>query len=241
MENELEGNVANASNPSNVAEENTKPVQQIYKVSESSVYTSVDALYKGAIEKENLIQLQRKHVADLEKQLEELSNKSNVKEKLMEIVNNPAPSAKSEEGSTKILADDLKEIALQAVKEHEEKARKEAALAVANKNLSAVFKNDPEAVFKSKAEELGMSVESLKEMAANSSKAFNKLVGLEASSNDTVIFKQLSETSHNPEKMESEVERIRKDPRFKKADPRFMAEVINKVSSGALQFDTWEI
>lgn len=146
-------------------------------VGEHSVYSDVESLYKGAIQKEMFIQQLQKEKAELSAQLEQLKTDTDLIEQLKEyrkeILMTDNTSA-VENTNTPITDEAIKEIALKAMQENMEKQRQAANLQEC-KSLLGNTAESIELALKNKANELGVDARELEEMAATKPQLFKRL------------------------------------------------------------------
>lgn len=146
-------------------------------VGEHSVYSDVESLYKGAIQKEMFIQQLQKEKAELSAQLEQLKTDTDLIEQLKEyrkeILMTDNTSA-VENTNTPITDEAIKEIALKAMQENMERQRQANNLQEC-KGLLGKTAEDIDLALKNKANELGINTGDLEEMAATKPQLFKKL------------------------------------------------------------------
>lgn len=159
-----------------------------YVVGEHSAYNSVEELHKGAIQKENYIQVLKKELAEAKTVIEELSKNGTIVEKLKQIRENKMDT---ENTNTPMLPEDaIKQIALKAMQEANQVNEAESNLANCKQAVASIS-TDVELALTNKAKELGCSVEYLEGIAKTSPKAFKSMFGIkEAVSFDSVNFLQ---------------------------------------------------
>lgn len=169
-----------------------------FVVGEHSVYNSVEDLFEGAKQKE-------KYIAELIKANKELQEKYDSIEKNNSLVDELRSFRKQvQEGgyeqmdstNPNVDYDIMKEIALKAM---QEKAAEDAAA----KNLQECLESiqdksgDADLAIKSKASELGVSVDYLKDIAMTSPKAFKSMFGIKQESGVTPNFLQSTKQTTN--------------------------------------------
>lgn len=159
-----------------------------YVVGEHSAYNSVEELHKGAIQKENYIQVLKKELAEAKTVIEELSKNGTIVEKLKQIRENKMDT---ENTNTPMLPEDaIKQIALKAMQEANQVNEAESNLANCKQAVASIS-TDVELALTNKAKELGCSVEYLEGIAKTSPKAFKSMFGIkETVSFDSVNFLQ---------------------------------------------------
>ena len=195
-----------------------------FVVGEHSVYTSVEDLYKGAIEKDKFISKLQAELAEARKNIESLSKDSNIVEQLKQI---REKKMDTENTNTPQLPEDaIKQIALNAMQEANKANEAESNLANC-KQAVASLNSDVELALKNKANELGCSVEYLEDIARTSPKAFKSMFGIkEAVSFDSVNFLQSSRHVSNVSASE-EASAFFKDTAAHR-DPAKVAEFMRK-------------
>lgn len=179
-----------------VTGQNDNPVATTtYVVGEHSVYTSVEDLHKGAIEKDKYINVLKKELEEARATIEDLSKNETIVEKLKQIRENKMDT---ENTNTPMLPEDaIKQIALNAMQEANKANEAESNLANC-KQAVASLNADVELAMKNKAQELGCSVEYLEGIAKTSPKAFKSMFGIkEAVSFESVNFLQGSRQANN--------------------------------------------
>lgn len=169
-----------------------------FVVGEHSVYNSVEDLFEGAKQKE-------KYIAELIKANKELQEKYDSIEKNNSLVDELRNFRKQvQEGgyeqmdstNPNVDYDTMKEIALKAM---QEKAAEDAAA----KNLQECLESiqdksgDADLAIKSKASELGVSVDYLKDIAMTSPKAFKSMFGIKQESGIAPNFLQSTKQTTN--------------------------------------------
>ena len=223
----------------------TNSATMLFKVGENSVYTSVDSLYNGAIEKEKLIARLKSEAAEMQQKLSQLSNKANVKEQLMEMQNtlsNPQQIIQQTENTTSLITEDkVKDLALQAFQQQQAELQRNVAIANTNAKLHAVFGADAESKLNAKAAEIGMTAQDLLDMSVKSPKAFDKLLGFsDSTKNVDPIFNNIASQSFTPpvQNVQQDVGAIFRDSRAH-TDSQFVSDLIKKVADGEIQTREW--
>ena len=155
-----------------------------YVVGEHSAYNSVEELHKGAIQKENYIQILKKELAEAKTVIEELSKNGTIVEKLKQIRENKMDT---ENTNTPMLPEDaIKQIALKAMQEANQVNEAESNLANCKQAVASIS-TDVELALTNKAKELGCSVEYLEGIAKTSPKAFKSMFGIKETVSKRVL------------------------------------------------------
>ena len=178
-----------------VTDNNDSVATTTYVVGEHSVYNSVEELFKGAKQKEEYISKLQQELATARETIEKLSTKSNITEQLKQIRENKMDT---ENTNTPMLPEDaIKQIALKAMQESNKAQEAESNLANCKQAVASIS-GDVDTALKSKAKELGCTVEYLESIAKTSPKAFKSMFGIkETVSFDSVNFLQSSRQANN--------------------------------------------
>lgn len=151
--------------------------QKPFIVGEHSVYNTVEDLYKGAVQKEQYIQKLVKEAAELRAQLEQNKYETDLRQELINyrkealMTNNDTTQV---ENTTTLTDDTIKEIALKAMQENMAKQQAEKNLQEC-KSLLGSSEDDITLAMKNKANELGVTVEDLTDMASTKPQLFKRL------------------------------------------------------------------
>lgn len=151
--------------------------QKPFIVGEHSVYNTVEDLYKGAVQKEQYIQKLVKEAAELRAQLEQNKYETDLRQELINyrketlMTNNDTTQV---ENTTTLTDDTIKEIALKAMQENMAKQQAEKNLQEC-KSLLGSSEDDINLAMKNKANELGVTVEDLTDMASTKPQLFKRL------------------------------------------------------------------
>lgn len=223
--------MANEETTSTAIEENNNVGKtESYIVGEHSVYNSVEDLLNGARQKEAMITKLLEENKTLRAQYENLSKSTSVIDELKTLRQQELQSKDANTDNTKsmINPDTIKDIALKAMQE-------QSAIDKANGNLKdcqdAVTRltGDCDLAFKNKANELGITVDYLKDIAKTSPKAFKNMFGIKeervitpdflqstkqvsTTNNESDSFFKNKEALKNPKAIASFMERAMKDP-----------------------------
>lgn len=158
-------------------------------VGEHSVYKDYDSLKEGKARADEFISTLKEENKVLRKTIEELMNKANVTEELKKI---RETKMDTENTNTPLPEDAIKQIALKAMQETSEAQKAEANLTNCKQALSAI-NQDVDTALKTKANELGVTVEYLEGIAKTSPKAFKSMFGIKDNvSFDSINFLQSS-------------------------------------------------
>ena len=134
-------------------------------------------MYKGAVQKEQYIQKLVKEAAELRAQLEQNKYETDLRQELINfrkealMTNNDTTQV---ENTTTLTDDTIKEIALKAMQENMAKQQAEKNLQEC-KNLLGSSEDDINLAMKNKANELGVTVEDLTDMASTKPQLFKRL------------------------------------------------------------------
>ena len=157
-------------------------------VGENKKFKDVESLAKGKLEAD-------RHIAEITKTLnelrEEVSKQDYAKDLLAKLQDKGAGTGtvnsvtgnnagNSATGNTNPNASEIEALVEQLMTKKEQSRTVEQNIAVANEAVIAQFGDKSAEVVKAKASELGMSVERLKEIAAESPSAFLQLIGVTA-------------------------------------------------------------
>lgn len=207
-----------------VTDNNDSVATTTYVVGEHSVYHGAEALHKGAIEKENYINVLKEENAKLKETIEKLSKTETIVEQLKQIRENKMDT---ENTNTPMLPEDaIKQIALKAMQESTKAQEAESNLANCKQAVASIS-SDVDTALKSKAKELGCTVEYLESIAKTSPKAFKSMFGIkETVSFDSVNFLQNSRQA-SQEGDSSEAEAFFKNKAAMR-DPRAVAAFMEK-------------
>lgn len=231
--------MADEATTSNAVETNNNDVATTtFVVGEHSVYNSVEGLFEGAKQKEKFIIQLQDELSKARKQIEELSQKSNITEQLKQIRENKMDTENT--NTPELPEDAIKQIALNAMQEANKVKEAESNLANCKQAVASIS-SDVELALKNKAQELGCSVEYLENIAKTSPKAFKSMFGIkEAVSFDTVNFLQSSRQATH-ETNSGEVEAFFKNQKAWN-NPSVVAAFMDKVlkdPSLLSQIKTW--
>lgn len=207
-----------------VTDNNDSVATTTYVVGEHSVYNSVEELFKGAKQKEEYISKLQQELATARETIEKLSTKSNITEQLKQIRENKMDT---ENTNTPMLPEDaIKQIALKAMQESNKAQEAESNLANCKQAVASIS-GDVDTALKSKAKELGCTVEYLESIAKTSPKAFKSMFGIkEAVSFDSINFLQNSRQA-TQESDSNEAEAFFKNKAAVR-DPRAVAAFMDK-------------
>jgi len=171
----------NAPNPGEVITENFLD----HLVGEGKKFADPEAMARGKYESD-------RHVTNLEKQLAELKedlDKATQMDEMMELIRNQqrapvepvAPVVDpSQTGPDQMTPEALKAIVENHVSERDRQKTEARNVAEADKVLTEKFGDSAGTIVNTRANELGMSVDAMKEMASKNPKAFLRLVGVDA-------------------------------------------------------------
>ena len=192
-------------------------------VGEHSVYKDYDSLKEGKARADEFINTLKEENKVLRKAIEELMNKANVTEELKKI---RETKMDTENTNTPLPEDAIKQIALKAMQETTEAQKAETNLTMCKQALTNISA-DVDTALKNKANELGVSVEYLEDIAKTSPKAFKSMFGIKDSVTfDSVNFLQSSrQNSYTNESNEAEVFFKNKE---NLRNPKAVSEFINK-------------
>jgi hypothetical protein len=123
-----------------------------------------------------------KHIAELNKQLEELKTQSESGKKIEDLLAKMEEATKSKTTSesdtkTSVSEDDIQSLVEQTLTKRQQEERYKSNLEQVDSQLAEAFGDEAGSVVQKKAQELGMSMDKLKEIAAESPNAFLALVG----------------------------------------------------------------
>jgi uncharacterized protein involved in exopolysaccharide biosynthesis len=118
-----------------------------------------------------------KHIAELNKQLEELKAQSESGKKIEDLLAKMEEATKSKTTSesdtkTSVSEDDIQSLVEQTLTKKQQEERYKSNLAQVDSQLAEAFGDEASTVVQKKAQELGMSMDKLKEIAAESPNAF---------------------------------------------------------------------
>jgi hypothetical protein len=142
-----------------------------------------EVIAKGKVEADEFIVNLQSQIEEMRKELERQDYASELLTKLQTKAPTPANDGKSEvlggsnEGKTNPTADDLASLIEQVVTARESKLTKAQRLNEVNAKLEETFGTEAEAKVKTRAQELGMTMTRLQEIAADSPTAFFALMG----------------------------------------------------------------
>jgi len=168
-----------APNPGEVITENFLD----HLVGEGKKFTDPEAMAKGKYESD-------RHVSNLEKQLAELKedlDKATQMDEMMELIRNQQKPVEPEPdnvdpgqtGPDQMTPEALKAIVENHVSERDRQRTEASNIAEADKVLKEKFGDSAGTIVNTRAGELGMSVDAMKEMASKNPKAFLRLVGVD--------------------------------------------------------------
>jgi len=174
--------------------EGTTPEENIddpftHLVGEDKKFKTPQDLAKGKIESDRFIVDLQRQIAELQ---EDISSSAKVDELLKLVRDQKAPVAEktAPDPTDPVLdADKLKALIESHVNEREVLTTRQKNLAEADKILEANYGQGAATVLHSRASELGMSVDELKEIASRNPKAFAKLIGSDAKEGSTLLGK----------------------------------------------------
>jgi hypothetical protein len=160
----------------NTVETTTGIEQKPFIVGEHSVYTSVEDLYQGAIQKEQFIQKLKRENEELNARLQQLNTDETLRQELLNIRKDAQMTdVNMGENTTAPITDDtIKEIALKAMQESAE-AQRQANNLQECKSLLGTTDADVDVALKNKASELGVTTDDLVDMAAKKPQLFKRL------------------------------------------------------------------
>lgn len=213
--------VGGTASPSQTSE----ATQQPFVVGANSVYADVNALFEGAKQKEAFIETLKAEKKALEEQVKALSNINKFKEDLQKMEDNNTATQVTQPTS-ELTEAKVQELALKAMLEQQEKAKKEQNLADVQGTLQKVFGAEAEHKVEAKCKELGITKEFGMGLAKDSPKAFLKLLGLEepakVSVEDILSKGRIADTQGTSTAApQNDMERLVKDPRLAK-DQQFL-------------------
>jgi len=190
------------------AEQNTQQTEAGYieqLVGEGKKFKSVEELAKGKLEAD-------RHISEITQTLselrEEVAKQDYAKDLLAKLQDKGADSntansasennaGNSANGNTTQNASDIETLVEQAILKKEQSRSVEHNIAKANEAIVAQYGEKAAEVVKAKAQELGISVERLKEIAAESPTAFLQLVGGTVKKADTSVLPKSSVRSES--------------------------------------------
>ena len=150
--------------------------------SKGEQWNDPEVIAKGKVEADD-------HIMSLEQQLKELREdlgKQDYSKQLLETLQQSKaqetpPAAVVQEGTqpavTPVEAETIESLVAQALQKRETTATSESNLALANASMVETFGTEAAATVQAKANELGMSLDSLRDLAAQSPAAFASLIG----------------------------------------------------------------
>ena len=155
----------------------------VFRVGETSVYKDVAALLKGAQEKEKMLTQLKAENAELREQLSRSANIEDFRKELLKMseMTGEGISNMSVDATNTISAEEIQKIVLQSMQQEQVRVTKEANFNKAMADLEATFGTEAENKLAVKSQEMGMSVEALKELAKDSPNAFRTLMGVQES------------------------------------------------------------
>jgi hypothetical protein len=176
VETTLENTTEATTQTSNAAE-------GVFRVGETSVYKDVAALLKGAQEKEKMLTQLKAENAELREQLSRSANIEDFRKELLKMseMTGEDISKMSVDATNTISAEEIQKIVLQSMQQEQIRTAKEANLNKAMADLQATYGTEAENKLTVKSQELGMSVEALKDLAKDSPNAFRTLMGVQES------------------------------------------------------------
>ena len=176
VETTLENTTEATTQTSNAAEE-------VFRVGETSVYKDVAALLKGAQEKEKMLTQLKAENAELREQLSRSANIEDFRKELLKMseMTGEDISKMSVDATNTISAEEIQKIVLQSMQQEQVRVAKEANLNKVMADLQATYGTEAENKLTVKSQELGMSVEALKDLAKDSPNAFRTLMGVQES------------------------------------------------------------
>lgn len=163
-------------------------------VGQDKKFKTIEDLAKGKVESDAFIEQLKTEKAALLKDLEALDAKAKQGATLDEIMKQlkerkSAPGSEGKDGNQPALSDEeLQKVILDTLQKKNESERKAGNKAKSETDLLTKFNGDKakaEAFVKAKAEELGVSVESLNGIAETSPKAYAKMIGLDSVTGST--------------------------------------------------------
>lgn len=206
-------------------------------VGEHSVYSDVESLYKGAIQKEMFIQQLQKEKAELSAQLEQLKTDTTLIEQLKEYRKDLLMTDNTsavENTNTPITDEAIKEIALKAMQENMERQKQAANL----QECKSLLGNTAEAIdlaLKNKATELGVETHELEEMAATKPQLFKRLFEIKNTSRPMDYIPSSVRTTDNNNQTDAYAEFI-KNAR----DTKYIANLTKKALENPEMLSGWE-
>lgn len=175
-----------------------------FVVGEHSVYDSVEALFEGAKQKEKYIAELIKANKELQEKYDSVEKNNSLLDELREFRKQVQEGGYEPMDSTNpsVDYDVMKEIALKAM---QEKAAADAADNNLKDCLDSIGHTSEEAdlAIKSKASELGVSVEYLKDIAMSSPKAFKSMFGIKQTETASPNFLQSTKQIENDSRDEA--------------------------------------
>lgn len=150
--------------------------------SKGEQWNDPEVIAKGKVEADD-------HITSLEQQLKDLREdlgKQDYSKQLLETLQQSKaqetpPAAVVQEGTqpavTPVEAETIESLVAQALQKRETTATAESNLALANASMVETFGTEAAATVQAKANELGMSLDSLRDLAAQSPAAFASLIG----------------------------------------------------------------
>ena len=175
----------------------------VFRVGETSVYKDVAALLKGAQEKEKMLTQLKAENAELREQLSRSANIEDFRKELLKMseMTGEGISKMSVDATNTISAEEIQKIVLQSMQQEQVRVTKEANYNKAMADLEATFGTEAENKLAVKSQEMGMSVEALKELAKDSPNAFRTLMGVQESRTVSLQdVQRFSATSNTPQR-----------------------------------------
>lgn len=152
-------------------------------VGEGKKFQDTEALAKGKLESD-------KHIANLEEQLEEmrveLSKRATAAEVAEQIRSEQPPAAPAAPATPGLSAEEVTQIVQGTITNHEKAKSRSENVLEADKMFKSVHGDKAHEAIQAKANELGMSLEALQDIAAQSPTAFANMVGLNGKEKEPV-------------------------------------------------------
>lgn len=195
-------------------------------VGEESAYKSVQALVDGKAEADRYIKQLKAELAERDSLIDELKKKTTIAEELKQIRENKMNTENT--NALNVTEDAIRQIALKTLQDENKNREAESNLANCKQAVASVY-SDVDNAMKTKANELGCSVEYLEDIAKTNAKAFKAMFGIK---DDKVSFESLQflqgsrQVQNNNE--ENEVEEFFKNPSNFRND-RAVANMMDKM------------
>jgi hypothetical protein len=211
-------------------------------VGEGKKYSTVEELAKAYHNADSLIQQLQGENAGMREDL----SKRQTAEEIAETIRrnqNQTDHGTQENTPSAVSVDDIQNLVSQSITQHERNQTASRNVQKASDDMVSLYGDKATSVLESRAKELGLTVEDLKNTAAQSPSAFLRLVGetdkpasanteVEQSSINTVSF---DTSKNNPKQLADNYKKLRKDNPKQYWSPKVQNEMFKLVKEGKLE------